>query len=58
MHLYAPLVDPVSSDGAATLARRVAQQLEESMPDLVNATMTRSLRAGKIFLDWSQNNAA
>jgi len=58
MHLYAPLVDPVSSDGAATLARRVAQQLEESMPALVTATMTRSLRAGKIFLDWSQNNAA
>jgi bifunctional non-homologous end joining protein LigD len=58
MHLYAPLADPVSSDGAATLARRVAQQLEESMPTLVTATMTRSLRAGKIFLDWSQNNAA
>jgi len=58
MHLYAPLADPVSSDGAATLARRVAQQLEQSMPTLVTATMTRSLRAGKIFLDWSQNNAA
>ena len=28
------------------------------MPTLVTATMTRSLRAGKIFLDWSQNNAA
>jgi bifunctional non-homologous end joining protein LigD len=58
MHLYAPLAVPVSSDGAATLARRVAQQLEEAMPTLVTATMTRSLRAGKIFLDWSQNNAA
>lgn len=58
MHLYAPLADPVSSDGAAMLARRVAQQLEEAMPTLVTATMTRSLRAGKIFLDWSQNNAA
>ena len=28
------------------------------MPTLVTATMTKSLRAGKIFLDWSQNNAA
>ena len=28
------------------------------MPTLVTATMSRSLRAGKVFLDWSQNNAA
>ena len=58
LHLYAGLADPVSSSGAAILARRVAQQLEQSMPDLVTATMTKSLRAGKVFLDWSQNNAA
>jgi len=58
LHLYAPLADPVSSSGAAVLARRVAQQLEQSMPKLVTATMTKSLRAGKVFLDWSQNNAA
>jgi len=58
MHLYAPLTDPLSSSEAATLARRVAVQLEESMPSLVTATMARSVRAGKVFLDWSQNNAA
>lgn len=58
LHLYAPLADPIGSAGAVTLARRVAQQLEQSMPDLVTATMTRSVRAGKVFLDWSQNNAA
>ncbi len=58
MHLYVPLSDPLRSDAVAVLARRVAQQLEQSMPDLVTATMTRSLRAGKVFLDWSQNNAA
>ncbi|MFN8033648.1 MAG: ATP-dependent DNA ligase [Mycobacterium sp.] len=58
LHLYAPLAEPVSSSGAAVLARRVAQQLEQSMPTLVTATMTKSLRAGKVFLDWSQNNAA
>ncbi|MBU3751243.1 MAG: ATP-dependent DNA ligase, partial [Mycobacterium sp.] len=58
LHLYVPLADPISSSGAAVLARKVAQQLEESMPTLVTATMTKSLRAGKVFLDWSQNNAA
>ncbi|MCX2931252.1 ATP-dependent DNA ligase [Mycobacterium sp. CVI_P3] len=58
LHLYAPLTDPVSSNGAVVLARRVAQQLEQSMPKLVTATMTKSLRAGKVFIDWSQNNAS
>jgi bifunctional non-homologous end joining protein LigD len=58
LHLYAPLADPLSSSSAVLLANRVAQQLEEAMPTLVTATMTKSLRAGKVFLDWSQNNAA
>ncbi len=57
LHLYARL-SGVSSAGAAMLARQVAEQLEAVMPTLVTATMARSLRAGKVFLDWSQNNAA
>ena len=56
LHLYVPLPDPISSRGASVLAKRVAQQLEQAMPEQVTATMTRSLRAGKVFLDWSQNN--
>ncbi|ORW27505.1 ATP-dependent DNA ligase [Mycobacterium paraense] len=58
LHLYAPLDNPVSSKGATVLAKRVAQQLEQSMPKLVTSTMTKSLRAGKVFLDWSQNNGS
>jgi bifunctional non-homologous end joining protein LigD len=58
VHLYAPLDNPVSSEGATVLAKRVALQLEKSMPKLVTATMTKSLRAGKVFLDWSQNNGS
>lgn len=58
LHLYAPLAEPVSSSGAVVVARRVAEQLEKSMPKLVTATMTKSLRAGKVFLDWSQNNGS
>ncbi len=58
LHLYAPLDRPVSSQGAMVLAKRVAQQLQSSMPKLVTATMTKSLRAGKVFVDWSQNNAS
>ena len=58
LHLYVPLADPVSSQGASVLAKRIAQQLEKSMPKQVTATMTKSLRAGKVFVDWSQNSAA
>ena len=58
LHLYAPLDEPVSSRGAVVLAKRVAQQLEQAMPKLVTSTMTKSLRAGKVFLDWSQNNGS
>ncbi|WP_163896405.1 ATP-dependent DNA ligase [Mycolicibacterium hippocampi] len=56
LHLYVPLQDPISSRGASLLAKRVAQQLEQAMPTKVTATMTKSLRAGKVFVDWSQNN--
>jgi bifunctional non-homologous end joining protein LigD len=58
LHLYAPLEKPISSHGAVVLAKRVAQQLEKAMPKLVTSTMTKSLRTGKVFLDWSQNNAS
>jgi len=58
LHLYAPLEQPVSSRGAVVLAKRVAQQLEKAMPKVVTATMTKSLRTGKVFVDWSQNNAS
>jgi DNA ligase D-like protein (predicted ligase)/DNA ligase D-like protein (predicted polymerase)/DNA ligase D-like protein (predicted 3'-phosphoesterase) len=58
LHLYSPLDQPVSSRGAVVLAKRVAQQLETSMPKLVTSTMTKSVRAGKVFVDWSQNSGS
>jgi bifunctional non-homologous end joining protein LigD len=56
LHLYVPLEKPISSHGASVLARRIAVQLEKAMPKRVTATMTKSLRSGKVFVDWSQNN--
>jgi DNA ligase D-like protein (predicted ligase)/DNA ligase D-like protein (predicted polymerase)/DNA ligase D-like protein (predicted 3'-phosphoesterase) len=58
LHLYAQFETPVSSQGAVVLAKRVAQQLEQMMPKRVTATMTKSLRAGKVFVDWSQNSGS
>lgn len=64
MQLYVPLPEsgPVafgmSPDGASGFARSVAVTLEEAMTDLVVSRMTRSLRPGKVFVDWSQNNGS
>ncbi len=58
LHLYVPLEQPISSHGASVLAKRIAVQLEKTMPKQVTATMTKSVREGKVFLDWSQNSSA
>jgi bifunctional non-homologous end joining protein LigD len=58
IHLYAPLDGSLDSDQATAVARELARALEADHPDLVTATMKRSVRAGKVFLDWSQNNGA
>jgi bifunctional non-homologous end joining protein LigD len=39
-------------------AHWVARQLEAAFPKLVVSRMTKSLRGGKVFVDWSQNNPA
>jgi bifunctional non-homologous end joining protein LigD len=59
LHLYAalPASGPQSldSDGTTALAKEVADELAAEQPKLVTATMTKARRAGKVFLDWSQN---
>ena len=37
-------------------ARRVAELLEQRMPELVVSRMTKRLRPGKVLVDWSQND--
>ncbi len=39
-------------------AHKIAKRLEADHPKLVVSRMTKSLRSGKIFVDWSQNNPA
>ena len=39
-------------------AHELAEQLEAAHPELVVSRMTKKLRPGKVFIDWSQNNAA
>lgn len=58
MQVYAALEGTRTADEVSAVARALAQQLAEEHPDLVTWKMTRSLRPGKVFLDWSQNAAA
>ncbi|MFE7742535.1 ATP-dependent DNA ligase [Nocardia sp. NPDC057455] len=58
IHLYVPLDRELSPGGASTVAKQVAANLQRLHPDLVTATMAKAARGGKVFLDWSQNNAA
>jgi bifunctional non-homologous end joining protein LigD len=56
MQLYVPLNTEVGYEQTKTFARRVAELLEARMPDLVVSRMTKRLRAGKVLVDWSQND--
>ncbi|GAA1174584.1 hypothetical protein GCM10009584_14810 [Ornithinimicrobium humiphilum] len=58
MQLYAPLEGIRTSDEVSAVAKSLAERLEEDHPSLITSRMTKALRPGKIFLDWSQNNAA
>ncbi|MFD8258038.1 non-homologous end-joining DNA ligase [Streptomyces griseoluteus] len=56
LHLLAS-VRGGSSAEASDYARALAVEAERAMPGLVLHRMTRSLRPGKVFVDWSQNAA-
>ncbi len=55
MHLYATLPRRKDSDAVSAMAKDIAEELQGEKPKQVTATMTKSKRSGKIFLDWSQN---
>jgi bifunctional non-homologous end joining protein LigD len=55
MQLYAG-IDGMTADQASDLARSYAERLERDRPKFVTSRMTKALRTGKVFIDWSQNN--
>ena len=56
IHLYAPLDGSQTYEEASAVARELARALEADHRDTVTAVMKKALRAGKVFIDWSQNN--
>jgi bifunctional non-homologous end joining protein LigD len=57
LHVYVPMDDPITSKAASEWAKLVAEQLEKALPELVVTRMAKSLRVGKVLVDWSQNFA-
>jgi len=56
LQVYVPLNTSVTFDQTKNLSRELAEHLEGEHVDLVTAKMSRALRKGKVFVDWSQND--
>ena len=57
LHVYVPLNTPgVTFDDTKEFSRAIAMIFEHENPKHITPTMTKNLRAGKIFVDWSQND--
>ena len=57
LQVYVPLnVPDVTYDVTKPFARAVAETLERAFPERVVSKMTKSLRPGKVLVDWSQND--
>ncbi|MFP5311535.1 MAG: non-homologous end-joining DNA ligase, partial [Actinomycetes bacterium] len=58
IHLYAALDGTQTSEQISAFARELARALEADHPDLAVSDMKKTLRKGKVLVDWSQNNGA
>jgi bifunctional non-homologous end joining protein LigD len=55
IQIHVPLNTEVSYDETKQFARTIAEELARAHPRLIVAEMAKVLRAGKVFIDWSQN---
>ncbi|MBV9354933.1 MAG: DNA ligase D, partial [Chloroflexi bacterium] len=56
LQVYVPLNTALDYATTKPFAKRVAEVLEQRMPELVVSRMTKKLRPGKVLVDWSQND--
>lgn len=56
LQIYVPLNTTVTYDQTKLFAHELARLLERQHPQLVVSDMKKSLRMGKVFVDWSQND--
>jgi bifunctional non-homologous end joining protein LigD len=58
MQLCVPIAGTQDADTVSGYAKRVAEELSARVPASITAKMAKAVRPGKVFIDWSQNNAA
>lgn len=56
LQIYAPLNTPATYEQTKAFAHALAVQLENAFPEMVVSKMQKSLRGGKVLVDWSQND--
>jgi len=56
LQVYVPLNTVITYEETKAAALAVAQELERKNPQLVLSSMSKELRKGKVFVDWSQND--
>jgi bifunctional non-homologous end joining protein LigD len=56
LQIYVPLNTPVTYNETKPFAHAMAKLLEQQHPKEVLSVMTKDLRTGKVFIDWSQND--
>lgn len=56
IQLYVPLNTPVTYDAAQPFAKSVAELLADRHPKLIVSEMSKTLRKGRVMIDWSQNS--
>ncbi|GAA4376081.1 ATP-dependent DNA ligase [Agromyces bauzanensis] len=56
MQLYAAVDGRQTSEQVSAVARELARALEADHPELIVSNMRKSLREGRVLIDWSQNN--
>jgi bifunctional non-homologous end joining protein LigD len=56
LQVYVPLNTPTTYDETKPFAHALARLLENEHPQQVVSDMKKSLRVGKVFVDWSQND--
>ena len=56
LQVYVPLDGEADFEATKTFARRIAELLEQRLPELVVSRMTKRIRGGKVLVDWSQND--
>jgi bifunctional non-homologous end joining protein LigD len=56
LQVYVPLNTAITYDETKNLSRALAQHLENEHADRVTSNMSKAVRKGKVFVDWSQND--